>query len=73
MLKKFIPLAIAVGLTGGLMGCADQEREFEGGGGGEAEIEREYNPLTDETETEGEFESEERGNTLNNNEGGVID
>ena len=70
MLKKFIPLAIAVGLTGGLMGCADQEREFEGGGGGETEIEREYNPLTDDTETD--IEREEEGNTLNN-ERGVLD
>ena len=68
MLKKFIPLAIAVGLTGGLMaGCADQEREFEGGGGGETEVEREYNPLTDETETD--IERDEEGNTLNRERG----
>lgn len=63
MLKRMIPLAVVVGLAGGLVACADQEREFEGGGGGETEIEREYNPLTDETETE--IERDEEGNTLN--------
>lgn len=56
MLKKLLPVMVAVGLAGGLAGCYEQEREFRGGGGGEVEQERSYNPIEGEAEMEEERE-----------------